>query len=88
MDWKAFFVDFANDQAAANHSAGVDWSTDMLLGTGVYVHQQMTYAVGVYTQISQLAIRAWKSLPSKGEVGGNLTKIVQGTTEPFADFAA
>lgn len=35
-----------------------------------------------------MAVRAWKALPNKGEVSGNLTKITQGPTEPFSDFVA
>ena len=35
-----------------------------------------------------LGTRAWKSLPNRWEVSGNLTKILQGPTEPFADFVA
>ena len=35
-----------------------------------------------------MAIRAWKSLPNRGQVSGNLTKVIQGPTEPFSDFVA
>ena len=42
----------------------------------------------VYEQINQIGIRAWKSLPNRGELNGILTKIIQGATEPFADFVA
>ncbi|XP_052599713.1 endogenous retrovirus group K member 21 Gag polyprotein-like [Peromyscus californicus insignis] len=88
LDWKAFFIEFANEQAAANHNTGLQWDADMLLGLGRYVNQQTTYPPNVYTQINQIAIRAWKSLPNKGEVSGNLTKILQGPMEPFSDFVA
>ena len=39
-------------------------------------------------QVNQIAIKAWKSLPNKGEVNGNLTKILQGPIKPFSDFVA
>ena len=46
------------------------------------------YPIQVYEQINKIGTKAWKSLPNRGEVSGNLTKIVQGPTEPFADFVA
>lgn len=42
----------------------------------------------MFEQVNQIAIKAWKSLPNKGEVSGNLTKILQGPMEPFSDFVA
>ena len=42
----------------------------------------------VFEQINKIAIKAWKSLPNKGEVSGNLTKILQGPMQPFSDFVA
>lgn len=49
---------------------------------------QTNYPPEVYQQISNMYYRAWKALPNKGEAAGNLTKIIQGTTEPFSDFVA
>lgn len=60
----------------------------MLLGQGRFANQQTTYPPNVYTQVNQIATRAWKSLPNKGEVSSNLTKILQGRMEPFSDFVA
>jgi hypothetical protein len=60
----------------------------MLLGQGRFAQQQTGYPVQVFEQVNQIAIRAWKSLPNRGEVSGNLTKIIQGPTEPFSDFVA
>ncbi|EGW11815.1 Putative Pol polyprotein [Cricetulus griseus] len=60
----------------------------MLFGQGRFVNQQTGYPIQLYDQINQIAIRAWKSIPNKGEVSGNLTKIIQGPMEPFADFVA
>ncbi|EGW08305.1 Retrovirus-related Gag polyprotein [Cricetulus griseus] len=60
----------------------------MLLGLGPYSNQQTGYPVQLFDQINQIAIRAWKSIPNKWEVSGNLTKIVQGPMEPFSDFVA
>ena len=35
LDWKAFLIEFANEQAAANSAAGNPaWDRDMLLGQG------------------------------------------------------
>ena len=91
LDWKAFFIEFANVQAARNLAAGdaqAAWDADMLLGQGRFAAQQNGYPPQVYDQINTLATHAWKSLPNKGEVIGNLTKITQGPVEPFSDFVA
>ena len=60
----------------------------MLLGQGRFANNQNGYPNQVYEQINTIAIRAWKALPNKGEVRGNLTKIIQGPTKPFSDFVA
>ena len=60
----------------------------MLLGQGHFAAERTGYLLPVYDQINQLGIRAWKSLPNRGEVSGNLTKILQGPAEPFSDFVA
>ncbi|XP_021011333.1 igE-binding protein-like [Mus caroli] len=89
LDWKAFLIGFANEQAATNAAAGNQvWDRDMLLGQGRFAQQQAGYPPQVYEQINQIGIRAWKSLPNRGEVSVNLTKIIQGATEHFADFVA
>ena len=89
LDWKAFLIEFASEQAAANAVAGNPaWDRDMLLGQGRFAQQQTGYPLQVFEQVNQIAIRAWKSLPNRGEVSGNLTKIIQGPTEPFSDFVA
>ena len=46
------------------------------------------FPIQVYQQINEVAIRAWKTLPNRGQVSGNLTKIIQGPAEPFSDFVA
>ncbi|KAM6202369.1 endogenous retrovirus group K member 24 Gag polyprotein-like [Rhynchocyon petersi] len=89
LDWRAFLIEFANEQAAANHWQGhAGWDRDMLLRYGQHANQQTTYPDEVFGQINQIAIKAWKSLPNRGKASGNLTKIVQGPTEPFSDFVA
>lgn len=89
LDWKAYYIELANEQAARNRAAGnAAWDLDMLMGQGRFANQQTRYPQIVYDQINNLAIRAWKALPSRGEVTGNLTKLTQGPTEPFSDFVA
>lgn len=89
LDWRAFWIDFATEQAAVNARAGQPaWDRDMLLGLGRFVGQQTGYPPQVYEQVNLCAIRAWKALPNRGQVSGNLTKILQGPTEPFSDFVA
>jgi hypothetical protein len=89
LDWKAFFIGFNAKQAAINTGNGqAVWDQDMLLVQGRFVAAQTNYPIQVYEQINNIGIKAWASLPNRGEVSWNLTKIVQGPTEPFADFMA
>ncbi|XP_035313715.1 igE-binding protein-like [Cricetulus griseus] len=79
LDWKAFLIEFANEQAAINRATeNTAWDVDILLGQGWFVQQQTGYPLQFFKQINFIATRAWKSLPNKGEVSGNLTKIIQG----------
>ena len=65
LDWKAFLIEFTNEQAVANSAAGNPaWDRDMLLGQGRFAQQQTRYPVQVFEQVNQIAIRAWKSLPT------------------------
>lgn len=92
LDWKSYLFEYANAQAAVNLASGVDpqrhWDADMLLGQGRFALDQTTYPEQVYAQINDIAVKAWKALPNRGEVSGNLTKVLQGSTEPFSDFVA
>lgn len=91
LDWRAFLIEYANEQAAVNLAAGggqAAWDRDMLLGQGRFANQQTGYPGQVFEQINKIAIKAWKSLPNKGEVSGNLTKILQGPMESLSDFVA
>ena len=89
LDWKAFFIEFAGEQAAQNAEAGqAAWDQDMLLGQGRFAAAQTNYPLQVYEQINKVCTKAWKALPNRGEVSGHLSKILQGPTEPFADFVA
>lgn len=39
LDWKAFLIEFANEQAAANQATGNQhWDRDMLLGQGRFAN--------------------------------------------------
>uniref|UniRef100_UPI001E1B598C igE-binding protein-like n=1 Tax=Jaculus jaculus TaxID=51337 RepID=UPI001E1B598C len=89
LDWKSIYQDACAAQARQNAANGQPfWTYEMLTGQGQWTVNQTAYPVEVYGQINQIAVRAWKSLPNKGEVTGNLTKIVQGINEPFSDFVA
>lgn len=92
MDWKSYLFEYANAQAAVNLASGVDpqrhWDADMLLGQGRFALDQTAYPEQVYAQINDIAVKAWKALPNRGEVSGNLTKVLQGSTKPFSDFVA
>jgi hypothetical protein len=65
LDWKAFLIEFTNEQAVANVAVGNPaWGRDMLLGQGRFAQQQTGYPVQVFEQVNQIAIRVWKSLPT------------------------
>ncbi|KAL6084850.1 hypothetical protein STEG23_024434, partial [Scotinomys teguina] len=70
LDWKSFQAEFAGQEAANNARNGqVAWNQEMLLGTGRFadIQNQTGYPVQVYEQINRVAVRAWKSLPNRGE---------------------
>ena len=49
LDWKAFFIEFAAEQAAINAGNGHPaWDQDMLLGQGGFVAAQTHYPIQVY----------------------------------------
>lgn len=57
LDWKAFLIEFANEEAAANQAAGnTAWDRDMLLEQGRFANQQTGYPVQVYEQINKIGI--------------------------------
>lgn len=89
LDWKSIFQDMCATQARQNAAQGQPvWNFDMLTGQGQWVANQTQYPAEVYNQINRAAVKAWKSLPNKGQIAGNLTKIIQGNNEPFSDFVA
>ena len=92
LDWRSLSYKYANSQASANLATGQDpqrhWDADMLLGLGHFALDQTNYPEAVYAHINEVATKFWKVLPNRGTVLGNLTKILQGPTEPFSDFIA
>ena len=89
LDFKSIVQDRAQVQAHINmHGGHPEWTADMLLGQWPFDANQINYPFEVYQQINDINYRAWKSLPNKGETAGNLTKIIQGSTEPFSDYVA
>ena len=91
LEWKAYFTKYANTQAILNRTRPQPqnaWDADMLTGTGLYANNQASLPPLVFDQINAVAIKAWKSGPTKGEVRDNLTKIIQKAEESFSDFVA
>jgi hypothetical protein len=77
LEWKAFIIEFTNEQAVANSAVGNPaWDRDMMLGQGRFAQQQTGYALQVFEQVKQITIKAWKSLPNRGAVSENLTLIL------------
>lgn len=86
--WRGDFQDrcrnFAEQNAAVGHA---DRSLEMLTGTGPFegIQQQVNYDLGVYAQITNAALGAWKALPN-ANTGDQLSKVLQGPAEPFQEF--
>ena len=92
LEWKALWHEAAQEQARANAQALTPeqqpWTFDLLTGQGRFTAAQTDYPYDAYRQIANTAIRAWKALSKRGEGSTPLTKIIQGTQEPFSDFVA
>ncbi|XP_077871518.1 uncharacterized protein LOC144364971 [Ictidomys tridecemlineatus] len=87
--WKVANEEFCKETASRNAAAGYPQrNLDMLLGKGPYEdrQQQLAYDPGVYLQIAVDAVRAWKTLQEPGGLQGQLSKIIQGANEPYAEF--
>lgn len=86
--WRGEYQELCIQMAQNNAAAGFpDRNLEMLTGTGAYatLGRQILYHPAVYAQISAAAGRAWKALPNKA-AGDQLSKILQGPSEPFSEF--
>lgn len=91
LTFKTAWQEFSQDTARRNTAAGNhQWNLDMLMGSGPYLgqHNQVNNPPAVYLQISTAAVRAWKTLQGTGDLQGQLSKVLQGPNEPYADFLA
>ena len=71
LDWKSIYAEL-EQQARENVANGqAAWTYDMLMGQGQWLNNQIKFPIQVYDQVRQIAKKAWKSLPYKGEVSGN-----------------
>lgn len=87
--WKTTWQELSFETARRNAASGNPQITiEMLMGTGPYegVQAQLNYHPGVYAQAAAAAIRAWKTLQGTGDLHGQLSKVTQGSNEPYADF--
>lgn len=87
--WRGEFQEQCAQLARLNAQAGFPQrNVEMLTGTGQYaaLPAQNQYDPAVYAQISTAAVKAWKALPNKA-AGEQLSKVVQGPSEPFQEFA-
>lgn len=60
----------------------------MLTGEGQYrdIQNQLRFNPGTYAQIGAAARRVWNTLPNKGDLCQDISKIRQRPDEPFQDF--
>lgn len=87
--WKTAWQECSSETAQRNATSGnPHWNIDMLMGGGQFVGQnnQIGYPPGVYVQIAAAATRAWKTIQGSGDLQGQLSKVLQGPNEPYADF--
>ncbi|KAL0611424.1 Gag-Pro polyprotein [Plecturocebus cupreus] len=88
--WKAYYEDAAFDQSSQNRRLQSPVTLDMLLGRGAHseLPDQLNYPIEAYMQITSLAMRAWRQLPSSSVRTEELAKIRQGPDEPFQEFVS
>ncbi|KAL6091877.1 hypothetical protein STEG23_002803 [Scotinomys teguina] len=89
LDFRSIVLDKAQAQYRKNVQDGrPDWTVDMLLGQGLHAVDQTNYPFEVYRQVNEIFYQSWRAIPNKGEITGNLTKIIQAAAEPFSDYVA
>ncbi|XP_063086191.1 endogenous retrovirus group K member 113 Gag polyprotein-like [Cavia porcellus] len=89
LDWRAWYAEFSAEQAEKNANRGNrGWNKKMLMGEGRHADDQTQFPGAVYEQINAIGLRAWKQVSGAGTASLCLSKIIQGTTEPFVDFVA
>ncbi|XP_064225394.1 endogenous retrovirus group K member 9 Gag polyprotein-like [Aotus nancymaae] len=86
--WKSEFHECCKETARRNAQANNNWTYYMPAGEGNFTSSdmQMQYDAGLYAQIQAAGMRAWRKLPTKGDVSSSLTSIKQGPDEPFSEF--
>ncbi|XP_029794357.1 endogenous retrovirus group K member 10 Gag polyprotein-like [Suricata suricatta] len=86
--WKSEYADFCRDTARRNMQANNGITLDMLLGENDFsaINTQVLLPDAAFAQIQAAAMRAWRKIPTKGDVTAGLANIRQGPDEPFADF--
>ncbi|KAL6091207.1 hypothetical protein STEG23_017684 [Scotinomys teguina] len=89
LDFRSIVLDKAQAQYRKNVQDGrADWTVDMLLGQGLHAVDQTNYPFEVYRQVNEIFYQSWRAIPNKGEITGNLNKIIQAAAEPFSDYVA
>lgn len=89
--WKTPWQEHSQDLARRNAAgSNPQWNSDMLMGMGPYVgrSEQLQYNPAVYLQIAASATKAWKTLQGSGDLQGQLSKVIRGSNEAYADFVA
>ncbi|XP_060045207.1 endogenous retrovirus group K member 10 Gag polyprotein-like [Erinaceus europaeus] len=89
--WKSEFSKNCKETARRNLEAcgeGAAWTLDMLKGAKPYDtnEAQKNYAPGLFAQIQNAGLKAWRKLPQKGAPTTSLANIRQGPDEPYSDF--
>ncbi|RWS21175.1 endogenous retrovirus group K member 8 Gag polyprotein-like protein [Leptotrombidium deliense] len=94
LSWKADFFDRCQALAQRNQrdpqAPEATWTMDKLTGQGHYLSEtrQLRLPTGLLAQVKEAALGAWRMIPSKGALTVPLTRVIQGSQEPFSEFVA
>ena len=92
LSWKADFLDSCQSLTRQNQRdpkvPAAEWTLDKLSRQGKYVSEmhQLKFPTRLLSQVNEAALGAWWAVPSKGSRTTPLTKIIQGSQEPYKEF--
>uniref|UniRef100_A0A8I3W2Q6 Retroviral nucleocapsid Gag protein p24 C-terminal domain-containing protein n=1 Tax=Callithrix jacchus TaxID=9483 RepID=A0A8I3W2Q6_CALJA len=88
--WRAYYDDAAFDATQRNARQRNNITYSMLRGSGQYedIQAQIALRDQALAQVNLLSLQAWRKLPTHGEMTDEITKIKQGTDEPYQNFVS
>ncbi|XP_048797887.1 endogenous retrovirus group K member 5 Gag polyprotein-like [Lagopus muta] len=88
--WMAEYSDQCGQYAQTPQCLRLGITYEQLAGAGDFAHvsNQLNFRPEVYDYIRQIGLSSWKKLPKSGVKKEELTKIRQGSDEPYEEFVA